>query len=86
MSLLSQVTDLLSAMDADAIVLEGYDAAIIGLAEYGSEPPRIAYSYEKIIEILMQRDGMDHAGAVEFFYYNIDARYGPGVPVFVRIT
>lgn len=52
----------------DTVVFEkpSYLKAIIGLSDDGA----LCYSYEKMIEWLMQEDGMDYEGAMEFIDYN----------------
>ena len=43
-----------------AILLDGLEASIIGITEEFGNGPRILYSKEKILSILMERDGMDN--------------------------
>jgi len=52
----------------DTVVLKNpsYLKAIIGLSDDGA----LCYSYEKMIECLMEEDGMDYEGAMEFIDYN----------------
>lgn len=52
----------------DTIVLESPDylSAVIGITEEG----RLIYSYDKMVEHLMQTDGMDAEEAMEFIDYN----------------
>jgi hypothetical protein len=54
-----------------AIILDGLDDAIIGMAEEFGNGPRIVYSKSKIFELLRERDGMDEIEAVEFYEFNI---------------
>lgn len=54
-----------------AIILDGLDDAIIGMAEEFGNGPRIVYSKSKIFEILRERDGMDEIESVEFYEFNI---------------
>jgi hypothetical protein len=58
-----------------AILLDGLEGAIIGITEEFGNGPRILYSKEKILSILMERDGMDSLEAEEFYYYNIVGLY-----------
>lgn len=53
----------------DSIVFENpdYDSAIIG---YDVNSSRIVYDYEKMIEHLMETDGMEYEEAMEFIDYN----------------
>lgn len=52
----------------DVIVLENpsYITAIIGISEDG----RLIYDYEKMIQFLMDTDGMEYEEAMEFIDYN----------------
>lgn len=54
-----------------AIILDGFNEAIIGLVEEFGNGPRILYSRDKIIDIMQERDGMTHEEAIEFYDYNI---------------
>ena len=58
-----------------AILLDGLEGAIIVITEEFGNVPRILYSKEKILLILMERDGMDNLEAEEFYYYNIVGLY-----------
>lgn len=58
-----------------AIILDGLDDAIIGIAEEFGNGYRIVYSKSKIFSILMNRDGMTEEEAIEFYEYNILGLY-----------
>lgn len=58
-----------------AIILDGLDEAIIGIAEEFGNGYRIVYSKSKIFSILMNRDGMTEEDAIEFYEYNILGLY-----------
>lgn len=69
----------------DAYMCDGYDEAIIGVAEKIGSQPIIAYSQEKIIDILMKRDSMSYNEAVEFFEFNIAGAWtGENTPIFIQ--
>jgi hypothetical protein len=74
--------------DSEALVCDGLDEAIIGVAERINLGPVVAYDVDKIIKILMERDGMTDEDALEYFYYNIQGAWmGEGSPVFItKIT
>lgn len=64
-----ELKDLLNELEyKDTVVFENpsYLKAIIGLSDDGA----LCYSYEKMIECLMEEDGMDYEGAMEFIDYN----------------
>jgi|TARA_Y100000389_G_scaffold39193_1_gene33584 hypothetical protein len=68
----------------EALICDGFDEAIIGVAERINLGPVAAYSVEKIIEILMERDEMTYEDAYEYFSYNvIGAWMGEYTPVFI---
>lgn len=70
-------------MGSDTLKFTGYDEAIIGLATAWLPAPRIVYSGEKIIEILIQH-GMSEDEACEYICFNMEGAYmGDGTPLVV---
>ena len=57
-------------MAEGAVILDGFDDAIIGIVEQFGSGPRILYSKNKIIETLNQL-GMTISEAEEYYDYNI---------------
>jgi len=53
-----------------AIVLDGLEDAIIGQTTRNGEEV-LAYSADKIIDILVKRDEMEYQEALEFYEFNI---------------
>jgi hypothetical protein len=67
-----------------AVILSDLDDAIIGVVEEFGNGPRILYSTEKIIQILIDRDGMSEEEAVEYYDFNILGLFaGDQNPVFM---
>lgn len=67
-------------MDDEAIVLDGYDSAIIGKSSQG----KVVYDIESIIQILIKRDEMTEEDAKDFFWANVEClRVGEMSPLFV---
>ena len=61
---------------------DGFDEAIIGVAERIGMEPVVAYDTNKIIEILSRE--MTEDEAVEFFEFNILGAYmGERTPIFI---
>ena len=58
-----------------AIILDGLDEAILGITDEFGNGRRILYSKDKIMNILMERDGMTSSESEEFFDYNILGLY-----------
>jgi hypothetical protein len=58
---------------------DGLDGAIIG---YDDQTGRLIYSMSKIINILIEDDGMTEEDALEHYYYNIHGGYvGEKTPI-----
>ena len=73
-----------SAEGEPLVFVDGHDDAILGLAEVDGEP-RVVYDRGAIVRGLMQRDGMDEEGAMEFFEYNIEgSKLSLMSPIFLR--
>ena len=67
-----------------AVILSDLDDAIIGVVEEFGNGPRILYSTEKIIQILIDRDCMSEEEAVEYYGFNIVGMFaGEQNPVFL---
>lgn len=65
------------------LLLDGFDKALVGVAQQFNKPPLAVYDYDKIIKILCRE--MSHADAVEFFEFNIGgAWFGEGTPLTCR--
>ena len=79
----------LVAMEAEgclegAMTADGLDEAIVGLLQIDGFPV-IAYSSERVVRILMDRDSMTRDEALEFFAFNIEGAVGSGqLPVFIN--
>lgn len=66
---------------SEPLKVDGFDKAIIG-EEYSSG--RLVYSAERMIKILMNRDGMSFEEALEFMEYNIIGAYvGEMTPIYI---
>lgn len=64
-----------------AVIADGLDDAIIGITTRGI----VVYSFDKCIEILMNRDDMGPDEAIEYFYFNIECAYvGEKTPIFIE--
>jgi hypothetical protein len=67
-----------------AIILDGFNDAIVGIVEEFGNGRRILYSKYKILTILCERDLMTMGEAEEFFDYNIIGLYaGEQNPIFL---
>lgn len=76
--------DEINEINPEALICEGFDSAIIGMAERINLGPVVAYDVDKIISILMERDGMDMTEAIEYYNFNILGSWmGEYTPVFI---
>ena len=74
----------IAEINPSALMCDGFDDAVIGVAERPNLGPVVAYSVSKILNIMMERDGMTYEEALEFYEYNISAAWmGENTPVFI---
>lgn len=75
---------LINEQADNAIILDGFDDAILGIVNEFGNGPRILYSTEKIIQTLRDRDGMSEEEAIEYYDFNILGMYaGEQNPLFL---
>lgn len=67
----------------DVIIYENpsYDDAFIGV----TNDNRAVYDYDKMVEWLIEKEGMDYDEAVDFISYNDSFYYGKGYPIILNI-
>ena len=72
-------------INPEALLCDGFDEAIIGIAERINLGPVVAYDVDKMLEIMVERDGMSYEDAMEYFDYNIlGAWMGENTPVYIQ--
>ena len=70
----------------EMLIAGGLDAAIIGVGARCGQPDIVAYNVEKVLEILVARDGMTYEEALEFYELNIAGAWvGDQTPLWVRV-
>lgn len=80
------IIEHIGEINPDALILDGFDDAIIGLAERINLGPVVAYDMEKMIEIMCTRDEMTYEEAYEYLDYNIKGAWlGDFTPVVVEV-
>lgn len=72
--------------DGDELLFaDGYDSAIIGIAQRGGTE-FVVYDSAEVVRILRRRDGMSQAEAEDFFEFNVlGAWVGEKTPLFVTV-
>ena len=72
-------------INPDALLCDGFDEAIIGLAERINLGPVVAYDVDKMLKIMVERDGMTYEEAMDYFDYNLlGAWMGENTPVYIQ--
>jgi hypothetical protein len=76
--------DEIAQINPDALMCDGFDDAVIGMAERPNLGPVVAYSVSKILDIMVNRDGMTYEEALEFYEYNIVGSWmGENTPIYI---
>tara|TARA_Y100000034_G_C6781435_1_gene349320 strand:- start:152 stop:418 length:267 start_codon:yes stop_codon:yes gene_type:complete len=65
----------------EALLMDGYDDAIVGVGSRCGQPTLVIYDYDKCIASLME-DGMTFEEAVDYFSFNCEGSWvGEGTPI-----
>jgi hypothetical protein len=79
-----ELEEALSYIDEEVMVMDGFEEAFIGLSLRCGQPTLATYSWEKMVDVLMDRDGMEYEEAVEYISYNcLGAWMGELTPIVV---
>lgn len=79
-----KIADLID-INPDALLADGFRDAYIGHTLNHHHQHVAVYDYQKCIDVLIERDGMDHDGADEFLQYNtLGAYVGENGPLFIH--
>ena len=69
----------------EALLMDGFDEAILGICERCGASPVVAYDYIKCVEILVDQ-GLSRDEAMEYLEFNcVNAYLGEGTPVFITV-
>lgn len=84
--MIKELLEQVKEENPEAMLLDGFDEAIIGVCRRFGQQATVAYDYNKIIEILTEDGIMNEQEAIEYFEFNIiGAWVGDGTPVFVEM-
>jgi hypothetical protein len=74
----------LKNMGINLLLMDDFDEAFIGYSQRIGEPEIAIYSYEKMINILVEREGIDTDESAEYINYNcLSAWIGSQTPIIV---
>ena len=77
MTVLEQIIEQFD--EEELLIADGLDEAVVGIVP---KTMQLVYDTDKIIEILMNRDGLSEEDAFDYFYYNIEGAYvGEKTPI-----
>lgn len=80
----ARIQEWAAEFNEEALFADGFEEAIVGMAERCGQPALVVYDIDIIIDILKNRDGMDETEATEFFNFNIiGAWMGEHTPLFL---
>lgn len=66
----------------DALMYDGLDAAVVGVAHRCAQPTLVVYDGDRIVRVLTKRDGMTDDEAREWIAHNIVGGWcGPNTPL-----
>jgi len=83
---MGKIREALARIDEELMFMteDKYDKAIIGIAHRCGMPSVVAYDTDKVIDVLMEEDGMTHEEAIEFHEFNQAGAYmGERTPMFI---
>lgn len=79
-----EIIEELRELNPEALLADGLEDALIGIAHRCGQPALAVYSVEKSVQVLM-RDGMTEEEADEYLMYNsVGAWMGPNTPVWLQ--
>ena len=77
------IIDQLIEENPDALLADGFEKALIGIARRTGQPSLAVYDSEKCINILEKKHKMTYEEAIEFFEFNVIGSWvGQNTPLF----
>ena len=72
----------LQELNPEALFMDGLDDAILGIGNQYSKPPVVVYDESRILNVLMDEQGMSHDEAWEWYSFNIAGAWiGENTPI-----
>jgi hypothetical protein len=79
-----ELREQLVSMNPEALYADGFEDALVGIGYRCGQLALAVYSVQKCVGILIERDGMDYEGAMEFLEFNsIGAWVGEHTPIWM---
>jgi len=81
-----ELRERLAAVNEDMLFADGFDEALIGMAQSAGKATVALYDMDLCVTILEERDGMDAEEALEYLYFNVVNSYmGENTPMFATM-
>lgn len=81
----ARVREMLAAENPDALTMDGFDDALVGVARRCGQPALAAYCRRRCIDVLKRDHGMATDEANEYFEHNCAGAWmGPNSPVVIE--
>lgn len=78
------LAEWVSQYNEEALLADGFEDAVIGVAQRCSCPALVVYDAERCVELLMEEGDISYEDALEFFDFNtLGAWAGEGTPLFL---
>lgn len=82
----TELQDWISEVNPDALYADGLEDAAIGYTLNTHGEHVVVYDYDKCVEVLVSRDGMDPEAADEYLGFNTLCAYvGPHGPLYIKV-
>lgn len=79
-----EISEKFKEMDESVLLMDGFDEAFIGWSQRINEPILAVYSWDLMMQVCIDRDGMTDEEAEEYISYNcIGAWVGEQTPIIV---
>lgn len=70
-----------------AMLMGGFNNALLGIGNQAGKEPVAVYSYDKLVDVCMKEMDMDHQTATEYLSHNVVCAYvGPSTPLIVNVV
>jgi len=80
-----EIKETLAECNPDALLADGFDDALIGIAQRCGQPVLAVYDIDKCVDVLMKRDAMTYEEAREYLEFNsIGAWVGEHTPIWLE--
>jgi hypothetical protein len=80
----AELQQALEELEESTLLMDGFDEAFIGWSRRINEPLLAVYSYDELVKVCTERDGMSFDEAVEHIDYNVAGAWvGEQTPIIV---